>query len=267
VDISKLPGWRAEYVVEAEDHWFPNMAKSLGCKSVSTILSAANHHPSMVVYFDCLYNEKKVLDTFRSLTKKVKLLGPLVKKRPDAPGMWLAMEVKNRDRFIGKLAEADGKVTLYGDPKGDLVRVLVESPLPFNPGDKRKAFHFWAKFGSEIERIPHIRLHSAPKIAEASLDANEFVTWDFALPLSGSLDEKDVKIALKLLSIGYYDPQVKEKSTLESIAKSLQMSKPTLIKRKKRMEALGLNAILSPKIPDEDMKIAARALAPIVKRR
>jgi len=255
----KTPGWRASFSIEATKYWFTDTAESLDSESIGTIWVQGRHAPYVNTYFVSIDKIEKVTDTLKRFGGSVTIAkGPI---RGGPSGTIVRFESKRNDKLVERLANVPGRVTLHARPgePGKLI-VIVELPK-FDPSERNS----FEKLGRSIERIPNITLTEKPKVESVMLDTAEFIDVKDVSPPNEAIDEKDKEIALELFRVGYYDPSKKDKVKLESIAENVGLSKPTLIKRKKRLEAIGLSTILSTRIPEDEMKMAADLLGSMIR--
>jgi hypothetical protein len=262
--LGRVPGWRAEYEVEATGHWFPQAIESLDRASVGTMWVRAERLQRVNIFLSYsteLDDRKRVSTFFNGLGGCVRIIGNPVARVPK--GTMSLLRISSRDKFFATLATFPGRVTLHGgSKKPHALKVLVELPAFFQLDAKNLK-----RIGEAMNRLPHFKLLSKPTVEQVDLDTDEFVDLNDVRAPDDLLDEKDVSIGMELFKVGYYDPKVKKKETLDNIAHRVNITKPTLIKRKKRLEALGITAVLSPRLSRQDMKKAAEALGSIVRQR
>lgn len=265
---SEVTGVKALYELEAKDYWLVDAAQSLKTECVGTIARTILPSGFGKTVFMIRVTSRapkpspRSIINFFSEIKGTKTLGKAITENELVV---FGMQAPKKDGLASILAEVPGRISLYTDCT-ERLRVLIETPGIFNAFETREPF---MKIGKRMDALPRFRLLHAPKIERTGLPFAEFIDTHVEPAPSPTfltqLDERDVNIAMELFRSGYYDPNNKHKKRLEDIAKQVKLSKPTLIRRKKRMEAMGIETILSPRISDEDRKAAAAALEGIVK--
>lgn len=264
--MSQVPGVRAFYEFQAKDHWLVDAAESLDAKLTATMSSSGDGKTYFVIVADPgtgKISPKQIM----ALIKTAGSGRMPAKATIDSEGIFvIGMPRPKHDRVTDILEDVVGRISLYSD-KPNRLRVLVETPDVFGQFEGLKKLR---KIGEDLDALPQFKLLRKPQIEKTHLLLSEFLDTHIEPiprtdPELARFDKRDVKIATELFRSGYYDPNRRDKETLENISKKVGISKPTLIKRKKRMEAMGIEAILSPRISEEGKIAAANALREIVK--
>lgn len=222
-------------------HWLVDGAHRLNCDIIATPVPPRLKGSSCEV--ESLFVGVDREEDVKRFVRSIKNCRLSTVRQSDA-GLFAVVECEGTKTLECRASRLRGRVGIFANPRGGELRVTIDSPFTIREKELTKAFQDLR--GLRIEGVPHL--------AKAKIPLTDFIELETD---PTELAEKDKLIAKELLGSGFYEVPRPEGLTLDSLRKKVDLSKPALIWRIRRLESLGLKKILGyEELSDDDRKAA-----------
>ena len=237
----RVSGSRATLEVVGK-HWLIDGAHRLKCGVLAT------PHPSRNKKYSCevnsvfvgLWKKKPIKDFVRSVRNC-----DLAILRPSDMGLYAVIECKGSRSLEYHTSRWPGRVGMYANPDDEKIMLTVDSPVTLELG----------QFAKELKTLTDVKPDREPKLEKANVPVSDFV--DLEPILAEDISEEDRCIAEVLLKSGWYNVPRPEGLTLEVLGEELDLSKPSLIMKIRRLDALGIKKLLGTEVLSQEDRQAA----------
>jgi len=239
-------GWRTRLKVETKENWLSKAATRFNTMIISTPFPSKNPKADydLRVFFPGVRNEKPVRKFVEETVKHARLSAVI---KSDA-GVLALLECKGRNTLEFGVTSLLGRAALIAHPERMDIDISIDSPLGIDLDDLVKKTD-----------VPGVRLVEGPSSERRRVPLEELVEIhldEFYKP--EQLDETDFKIATLMLESGYFKVPRPKGFSLTMLSEKACITKPSLIWRMRRLQALGIEKLLgSEGIPEEDLRVAA----------
>jgi predicted DNA binding protein len=239
-------GWRTEFKVETKENWLSKAATRFNTVIISTPFPSKNPKADydLRVLFPGVQSEKTVRKFVEETVKHARL-SAVIKSEA---GVLALLECKGRNTLEFRVTSLLERVALIARPEDMDIAISIDSPLGIDLDDLVKKTD-----------VPGVRLVEGPSSERRRVPLEELVEIhmdEFFKP--EQLDETDFKIAKLMLESGYFKVPRPKGFSLSMLSEKASVTKPSLIWRMRRLQALGIERLLgSEDIPEEDLSVAA----------
>jgi predicted DNA binding protein len=237
-------GWRTQLKVKTKENWLSDAARRFNTVVISTPFPSRSSKADydLRVFFPGVRDEKAVRKFVEETVKHVKLSAIVMS---DA-GVVALLECKGRNTLEFGVTSLLGRTALIARPEH--IDVSIDSVVGIDLDDLVKKTH-----------VPGMSLVEGPSSERRRIPLEDLIEIhpdEFYKP--EQLDEMDFKIAINMLESGYFKAPRPKGLDLKILSEKAGITKPSLIWRMRRLQALGIEKLLgSESIPEEDLKVAA----------
>lgn len=236
--LLSVKGYEARYTAEARDHWLVKGASELGEPIICKPSALSRTTTDCDLIFVSVKDEKRVTHFLKEL-KNVRV----VNISATSVGI-LADTICKETEFVNRMGKLHGSVSIIAKPQG-MIEVLLRSP--------------WE---SDIDALKKTLRKKSIRWPKGKMETRE-TTIQVDVPIGiGKFDEKEAEelaeTARILIDSGYYEPKRPEGLTHDVLSQKLEISKPTLEKRIRKLESLGIRSLFG-KLSKEDIEAAWNA--------